>query len=105
MDIKNLLAWLGVTRSYKGYQPMVDYIAQALQDEQTLQHTTKQYAAISKAYGCKENALEKNMRTVVKRAWETHPERVQKLSGYDSFKQPTITEFVDMCVTYLLRNS
>lgn len=95
---------LGVTANYKGYKQLALAVQLALQQEERLNHVTKElYWAVAGRLGCGRFSIERNIRTAAHIAWQTNPSRLQELAGYPLYAAPSASQFISILVVYLLR--
>lgn len=104
--IQNTLRPFGVTRCYKGSRCTVFAICLAIQDESRLEAITKEiYMETASHFGCKWTAVERNIRTTVARAWRVNRPLLCEMAGYPLETEPTVSEFIEIIASYLLRSS
>lgn len=103
MTIDRILEALGVNRTYLGYWIIKDIVTAAVDDEEMLQDLKSFYDALAMKYNRQPSAIEKNMRTAILRAWRVSSEKIKKMARYELYSAPSNGEFVDILVTYLLR--
>lgn len=99
--LDEILRRLGVTEAYKGYDRIKVAVSLALEDEKrlvTFRDSIYKYMADEEGGNWK--SVEKNFRTVVKRAWMINPELLQELAGYRMYWAPTVSEFISNLVSY-----
>ncbi len=83
MEIQIILRRLGICTTYKGYKATVLALTLALEDENRLNSITREiYTEVAKRLGSTPSAIEKNLRTVVQRAWRMNPGDLEKMAGY-----------------------
>lgn len=105
MEVQIILRRLGVCSTYKGYKAAVIAVTLALEDEDRLSSITKDiYSETAKQLGSTPAAVEKNLRTVVKRAWEINPGDLEKMAGYNLDTLPSVSEFLDILFNYIQRS-
>lgn len=103
-EIQEILRELGVGRNYRGYQRTAIAIALALDDESRLTAVTKElYGKTAEQTDCQWTAVERNIRTVVQRAWKINPQRLIQMAGYPMSSPPTASEFIEIVTNYILR--
>lgn len=79
MEIQIILRRLGVCTTYKGYKALVLAITLALEDENRLNSITREiYNEVAHQLDSTPSAIEKNLRTVVQRAWRMNPKDLEK---------------------------
>lgn len=104
--IQNPLRPFGVTRCYKGFKHTAFAIYLAVQDESRLEAITKEvYIETVSHFGCKWTAVERNIRTAVARAWRVNRPLLCEMAGYPLETEPTVSEFIEIIASYLLRSS
>lgn len=103
--IQDILRLLGVTRCYKGFQHTAYAIHLAVADDTRLETVTKGiYMETAEHFGCKWTAVERNIRTVVLRAWQVNPEFICRMAGYPLDSAPTASQFIEIVSSYILRS-
>ena len=102
--ISDLLFSLGIGRQYLGYAITVRAVEMVLRDENCLL-CVKQgiLMPIALERHCDWRTVERNMRTVVHRAWRFSAERLTELAIYPLRREPTVTEFLDILAVSLMR--
>lgn len=103
--VSDSLRRLGILRTYRGYQAVMDSVRLVLEDEARLNLVTKGVYMAAAGGGRRWGAVERNIRTVVRRAWETNPAYLEELAGYPMDGPPTASEFIDILATDALRNA
>lgn len=105
MEIQIILRRLGICTTYKGYKAVVLAIELALEDEDRLSSITREiYGEVAYRLGTTSAAVEKNLRTVVQRAWRINPEDLEKMAGYSLECMPSVSEFLDILFNYIQRS-
>ena len=88
----------GITRCYKGFPLTVYAIHLAVMEEDRLEEITEKiYRETADHFGCKWTAVERNLRTVVSRAWQVNPDLLCRMAGYPLTAAPTASEFFQIC--------
>lgn len=106
MSIQEILRQLGITRCYKGFKHTEFAITLAVSDETRLEAVTKEiYMETASRFHCKWTAVERNIRTAVKRAWQINPGLLTKIAGYPLDAPPTASEFIEIIANHVLRSS
>ena len=104
MEVEIILRCLGICSTYRGYKIALLAVRLALEDEDRLSSVTKSiYGEIAARTGATPSAVEKNLRTVVFRAWEINPKELERMAGYPLLSPPTVSEFLDILFTYIQR--
>lgn len=88
---------LGIGRQYLGYNIIIKAVRMVLLDENRLL-CIKQgvFVPLSEQEKCDWRAIERNIRTIIHRAWCVNREYLNELAGYPLRHEPTVTEFVEM---------
>lgn len=103
--IQDILRSFGITRCYKGFNHTAYAIYLAVQDDTRLEAITKEiYMETAAHFGCKWTAVERNIRTVVSRAWSVNPSLLCQLAGYPLETEPIASEFIEIIATYIIRS-
>ena len=102
MEIQIILRRLGICTTYKG---TVLALTLALEDENRLNSITREiYTEVAKQLNATPSAIEKNLRTVVQRAWRMNPGDLEKMAGYRLEYMPSVSEFLDILFNYIQRS-
>ena len=98
------LRTLGVGRQYLGYNITIKAVRMVLTDENRLL-CIKQGVVIplSEQQHCDWRTIERNIRTVIHRAWSVNRAYLGELAGYPMHQEPTVTEFVEILSAHILR--
>lgn len=103
-EIIDILRSLGSTKAGKGRTRTVAVIALAVEDEDRMEAIGKDiYQVVGEAFGCEGSAVERNIRTISRNAWNYKKARLKALAGYDLDDPPSAKEFVDIVSTHLRR--
>lgn len=102
-EIREMLRSLGIGRQYQGYAAIVAAMNLLLENEERLV-CIKQgvLCPVGEMLECDWRTVERNIRTVIQRAWNVKPDQVQAMMGYAMDRPPTLTEFLDMMVEYII---
>ena len=95
---------LGVGRQYLGYNITIMAVRMVLRDENRLL-CIKQgvFIPLSEQQNCDWRTIERNIRTVIHRAWHVNRPYLSELAGYPMHQEPTVTEFVEILSAHILR--
>ena len=86
---------LGITPNYIGYFQTVDAVALCAEAPERLTQITKQvYMEVGKRYGVKWTAVERNIRTVARIAWERSRALLEEMVGCELSSRPFSSLFV-----------
>ncbi len=107
LTIKELLSSLSITGKYKGYQFTIIACELILEDEMRLYSVAKDlYPIVAERCNCNYtyiNSIERNIRTVMFKAWDNSRDRFLEIAGYDMEEPPTTTQFLGILVSYIQR--
>lgn len=103
-EIMDILRSLGITKTGKGRTRTAAAIALAFEDEDRMTVIGRDiYQVVGRSHHCEGSAVERNIRTVVRKAWSQRRARLEELAGYDLDGPPTAKEFVEIISTHLQR--
>lgn len=103
--IYDILTRLGVTANYTGFQQSAYAVYLCIQDPDKLALVSKWlYPEVAKRYRTTGIAVERNIRTVSRQAWETNPALLCELAGCAQDKKPSAAQFLAILTFYFLRN-
>ena len=104
-SIHELLLTLGIGHQYLGHNITAQAIAIVMRDENSLLCVKKGvYMPIAAARQCDWRTVERNIRTVIHRAWTLHGDSLARIAFYPLRQEPSVSEFLDILVSHLLRN-
>lgn len=103
MTITDVLETLGINRTYLGYWIIKDIVSVCVEDEEVMQDMKSFYEALAMKYNSQPSAIERNVRTATERAWKISKDKVKKMARYELSSMPSSSEFVDILVSFLLR--
>lgn len=99
--IHDLLHSLGVTGKYNGYSMAVKACDLIMEDESRLLKVTKSlYPEVAKQCGVGKITVERNIRTIIYKAWDTNRAKLCEIARFELTTPPTATEFLDMLVSH-----
>ena len=88
-EAMDVLRALGITPNYAGYFQTVDAVVLCAEAPERLTQITKQvYMEVRKRYGVKWPAVERNIRTVARIAWERNRELLEEMVGCELSSRP-----------------
>lgn len=103
--ILNDLQFLGITPNYRGYRQAAWAVQLALEDEERLCDLAKNiYKPIAQLFFCYPNSVERNLRTISRRAWTLQREHFQALAGHELPAPPTASAFIKILVSHIRTN-
>lgn len=103
-NIARILRELGLSASYKGFHFAVFAVSMIIEDQRRLTAMMKIYHDVSEITGFSVAAIESDLRTVVARAWNCCPQRLMQMAGYKMTAAPTVSEFLDIVSSNVLRS-
>ena len=107
METKTIITDLramGIGRQYLGYNITIQAVRMVLNDENRLlciKHGV--FLPLSERHHCDWRTIERNIRTIIHRAWSVNQHYLSELAGYPLRQEPTVTEFVEMLSAHILR--
>lgn len=104
MTIEQLFWQLGARIGTIGCRRAIAAVERVLQNEDRLSELVEfVYRPVAEQYGCSWQAVERNLRTVIARAWKQNPLLLGQLAGYPLEKPPRSGEFLGMVYNYITR--
>ena len=101
--VESILHTLGVGRQYKGYALICHVLALAMEDPSRLCNMKKHlFAPTAAAFGCDLRTIERNLRTLIRRAWDNDADTMRQIAGYRLLWCPPVSEFLSFVVDYAL---
>lgn len=102
--INQLLRRMGITANYRGHRQLAMAIRLVLEDEDRLYAVQQEiYQPIADALHCNRDTIDRNIRTVLQRAWKHNRPQLNALAGYELTEQPKPVEFIDMLANRVRR--
>ena len=102
--IINDLRMLGIGRQYLGYNITIMAVRMVVMDENRLLRIKNGiFLPLSEQQHCDWRTIERNIRTVIHRAWHVNREYLGELAGYPMHQEPTVTEFVEMLSDHAMK--
>jgi len=106
MMIQDTLHALGITRNYRGFRRTVIAVELILEKPERLENVTREvYYIVADTCHCNHAAVERNLRTVIDRAWRISPTLLRHMAGFPLEQQPTVSEFLEILANYIRKNS
>lgn len=104
--VEESLRQLGILRTYRGRQAVIAAVQLALEDEDRLRSVTKGiYMEAAQRCGDSWTSVERNIRTVSRRAWMSNPDYLEQLAGYPLSGPPSASELIEMLANDAMRHS
>lgn len=102
--VERLLDTLGVGCRYLGHALAIDAVCQAVWDAQQRACVRRGLLRqIAERHQCSCPQVERNLRTVIRRAWLVNEAGLKRLAAYPLTQEPTVTEFVEILAVHVLR--
>lgn len=106
INVSDILRPFGITKCYKGFYLVCFSIQLAVADNFRMEAVIKKiYMETASHFGCSWTAVERNIRTVVARAWQVNPALLTSMAGYPLCNTPTASEFIEIIASYIIRSS
>lgn len=105
-SVQELLQTFGIGHRYLGNAVLKQALELALEDESRLCCVSRRlYPLICQRVNCSQSTIERNIRTVITHVWQTHADKLIEIADYELIQPPTVTEFLDILTTHLMRTS
>ena len=102
-EICLLLLKLGLSTRFHGFYPTAYSVLLCIeQPERILLASKWVYPDVAKQYHSNAWAVERNIRTLARHAWDCNPQLLNTMAQQDLKKCPTTKEFISILSTYLL---
>ena len=96
-SILDLLRPLGITERYFGVRQLIQAVEMVMENPDTIHALQKEvYDVIALQYSVSWGAIERNLRIISQRAWDTDPVYIEKLAGYPMSKRPTASQLIEI---------
>ena len=104
--MQKTLRALGITRNCDSYRLILAAVQLAVEDEDRLRLITKEiYRPVSILCCCPLANVERNIRTVIFRAWKVNRPLLSQLAGFPPEAPPAVSHFIEMLATHLIDES
>ena len=104
-SIQDILHALGITMNYTGYHYIEIAVELATNDIGRLCNIIKEiYQPVADICSCPCARVERNIRTVIFKAWNTNKALLIEIAGFKMYAPPTVSEFISILVAYLKCN-
>ena len=104
--IQDTLRELGIGKNYISQKRTVVAIQLALEDEDRLLRVKKGiYIPAAEICNCTWNAVERNIRMVVKKAWKVNRVGLIKMARYPLSEPPTASEFIEIMAYHIQKEA
>lgn len=102
--IEILLRSFGIGGRYLGHRQTLIALQLVLENSERMYAVCDEiYAEVARRCRCKTECIERNIRTVIHRAWRTNKKRLCALAGYELTAEPSVSEFLDLLTAELRR--
>ena len=96
-SILDLIRPLGITERYFGVRQLIQAVEMVIENPDTIHALQKEvYDVIALQYSVSWGAIERNLRIISQRAWDTDPVYIKKLAGYPMSKRPTASQLIEI---------
>ncbi len=100
------LRTLGIGWQYRGYKLIIHAVQRAAMNEDRLFAVREEiYIPIANHFSMDWRNIERNIRTVIHRAWQVNRDYLCKLAGYELQREPSVTQFLEMLTAHVLRGN
>lgn len=97
---------LGIPMDLHGYKQCLLSVELAVKNEDRLLSITKQiYQVVAEECGRKTACIERNIRTIIFRAWKNAPEHMNELAKRPLGAPPSVSEFISILTANALRQT
>ena len=96
-SILDLLRPLGITERYFGVRQLIQAVEMVMENPDTIHALQKEVLSVIGAqYSVSWGAVERNLRSISQKAWDTDSGYVEKLAGYPMSKRPTASQLIEI---------
>jgi len=100
--VKETLRSLGLSGCYAGWEALVHAIMLVIQDESRLCNVMANvYAVTAAELHLDVCNIERNIRTLIQRAWQVDKERLIAIAGYKLDGPPSAAQFIEIIASYV----
>lgn len=94
---------LGLTANYSGFFHTAYAVRLVIDNPQRLLLVTKWlYPEVAKHYLTTQQAVERNIRTVLNIVWRNNPQKIAELAQHPMYAKPTVSQFISILALSLL---
>ena len=98
-SILDLLRPLGITERYFGVRQLIQAVEMVMENPDTIHALQKEVLSVIGAqYSVSWGAVERNLRLISQKAWDTDSGYVERIAGYPMSKRPTASELIEIIV-------
>ncbi|MBR6793328.1 MAG: sporulation initiation factor Spo0A C-terminal domain-containing protein [Clostridia bacterium] len=100
--IEQTLRRLGITRNYRGYNILLVAVRLVVEDESRIRNVMQEvYKPVSEELNCGYSTIERNIRTIIRRVWDTNADALQRIATYHMAYYPPTAEFIDIIANHV----
>ncbi len=95
---------LGITKNYRGYNQLFICVELVLEDEDRMLNAQENvFKPTAEILHCNVMTVERNIRTIINRVWNTDHEILRDYARYNLKYKPSVSEFIDIIANHVLR--
>ena len=99
-DLRNM----GIGRQYLGYKLIIKAVRMILEDDNRLLCIKREiFLPLAEQEHCDWRTIERNLRTIIHRAWKINRDYLIILARYPTNQEPTVTEFVEILSEHAMK--
>ena len=96
-SILDLLRPLGITERYFGVRQLIQAVEMVMENPDTIHALQKEvYDVIAAQYSVSWGAVERNLRLISQKVWDTDSGYIEKLAGYPMSKRPSASQLIEI---------
>lgn len=104
--VEETLKSFGLSYFYRGFPCAVHAVLLVIQDESCLDNVMSDiYAPTASALHVPVNHIERNVRTLVQRAWQVDKDRLSRIADYKLDGEPSAAQFISIIASYVRKLS
>lgn len=95
--VLDLLRPFGITEKYVGARQLIQAVQMVMAEPNCIHAIQKEvYSVIAEHYSVSWKAVERNIRMISHRAWDTDPGRLEEIAAYPLSKRPTASQLIEI---------
>ena len=103
--IEKELKILNIRKKYAGHKLIKCAVLLVIENEDRLRHVIRDiYDPTALKTGCKIKQVERNIRPMIFKAWDTNREHLNEIAGTELTAPPTVSEFIEYLADYVKDN-
>lgn len=96
-SILDLLRPLGITERYIGVRQLIHAVEMVMENPDTIHALQNEvFSEIAAQYSVSWGAIERNLRFISQRGWDTDSLYMEQLAGYPMSKRPTASQLIEI---------